>query len=110
MIILVTDHFKKRVKERAGLNKIKAEELFNKALIKGFTYNECTNRPSLKRYLDNLKYNGENSIIVYDKYVIIKQKNIAITLLKLPKEYHSTIRSLQKKRGEQNGSKLCKNS
>lgn len=109
---MVTNHFEKRVKQRTGLNKNKSKELFDKAVKDGLTYEDCLSRPSLIKYLDKIDVGRDKSMILYNRYIIIRSKrqDIAITILSLPQEFYSTIKSLQKRKDENNGSKLCQNS
>ena len=99
--MIATKHFKLRVKDRLGLKKKNANKYLQKAIKHGIDIESTTCRPNLNKYLNTLIIDNDiYNIIIYNRHIIIySQTGVAITLLRVPKKFHSTIKSIYKERG-----------
>ena len=98
MNMLVTDHAKKRLKERAGLNSRGLARSAEIAFNKGICHSDCTGR--LKRYVDYLflSHKKGNNIRLYGDKVYIFHGISLLTVLNLPNMYHDAVNKLAKKK------------
>jgi hypothetical protein len=97
-VINVSDHGRKRIKQRCGLPKKAAQRFAEKAFKNGITYSECAG--GLKRYLSFLwEYNHTaNNIRVYANKVFIFADETIVTVLNLPKRYYETVKKIKEAR------------
>lgn len=94
-------HFNERVKLRVGLNKSSSSTFLNKAIEFGLTREDFTNRPRFIRYLDSITVSdNEYRFYIYNHYIIVYATtyNVAVTVLNLPREYISTVKSIKKQK------------
>lgn len=101
--MISTKHFNSRVKDRVGLGK--NNNYLPKALENGVYLENVTCRPSLYNYLCSLLVSEQHGILMHNHYMIVydKHNNTAITILNIPKRFHSTLKSIYKnKRGNRN--------
>ena len=88
----VSDHAKKRIKERCGLPKKAIEKNALLALDAGITHSESKGR--LKKYMDYLylshKQGGKLRIYGNHVYIFTNQDNL-ITVIPLPNEYRNAV-------------------
>lgn len=91
-------HFNERMKQRVGLNKSSSSVFLNKAVKYGLTRNDFICRPSFLKYLDSITISDEYELYVYNHYIVVSALTckVAITILNIPKEFHSTIKSVNK--------------
>ena len=82
----VTNHSKKRIKERVGIPKKSAERQAKLALERGFSHNETKGR--LNKYLSKiyLSHNTGNNLKVYNNHVFLFHNDVLVTVLNLPSE------------------------
>ena len=95
----ITDHSRKRTKNRLGLSKKDTEKVANKALDFGITHADA--KGNLRKYMDGLylRYQNGNNNRVYNRKVYIFQGMVLITILNLPHNLSALADSLQKKLG-----------
>lgn len=99
--VVVTDHGRKRVKNRLGLSKKIAEKNAEKALQFGITHSETGGK--LHRHLDGiylLNYKP-NNMRVYNHSIYLFRGNTLITVLPLPNRFCTYADKLQKRKLEQ---------
>lgn len=96
METVVTQHGKKRLKERVGLNKKSAEKNADKAFQEGIKHSEVSG--SLRKYFDALylQNRSANNIRIYGEKVYLFGGNKLITVLNLPNKYKSTVAKIRK--------------
>lgn len=96
MDVEVTEHAKKRIKERMGLSKDSTYKIAQKALQKGITHIET--KGSLHRYLDMLflQYRNANNLRIYAEKVFIFNNDRLITVFDLPNHYKKYANELKK--------------
>lgn len=99
--INVTNHARKRFKERLGLPKAACLRQAQKAFDSGFTHAQAKGKA--KRYMDSLflKYRTANNLRVYGQAVYIFSGNTLITVMLLPVNIRKTFNINQCKTGEQ---------
>lgn len=99
--VVVTNHGRKRVKDRLGLSKKIAAKNAERALQFGITHAETGGK--LHRHLDGiflLNYKP-NNMRVYNHSIYLFCGNALITVLPLPNRFCSYADKLQKKKLEQ---------
>lgn len=99
--VVVTNHGRKRIKDRLGLSKKIAEKNAEKALQFGIAHAETGGK--LHRHLDGiflLNYRP-NNMRVYNRSIYLFRGNTLITVLPLPNRFHAYADKLQKKKLEQ---------
>lgn len=90
----ISNHAKKRVKERCGLPKKAVEKLAKKALLEGVSHKESSGR--LEKYITYLfHYNqSANNIKIYHEKVFIFAGETLITVLHLPNEHKKAVNKI----------------
>jgi len=85
--MIITNHARKRIKERAGVGKKACYRLVNNAIKRGINRTQLTG--SIRRYLDKLYYSHEEctDIIVYAGKVFVFVKSVLVTVMHLPSKY-----------------------
>ena len=85
--MIVTNHARKRIKERAGVGKKACQRLAVNAVERGINREQLTG--SVRRYLDKLYFSHEDcsDIIVYAGKVFVFVKSILVTVMHLPSKY-----------------------
>ena len=94
----LTDHGRKRGKERAGLAPGALKRAAGKALAEGLKPRDTTG--SLRRYLDkiSIEHPGKHPRVHADHIFIFADSDL-ITVLHLPHEYRKSAASARKKKG-----------
>lgn len=96
---VVTNHGKKRVRERNGLPKKAVLASVDRALKKGLKREELSG--SLRRYADSLYWQGEfkgKNIIVYGNMIYIFDRMVLITTFAVPRKYLKTVEAIKEKK------------
>ena len=85
--MIVTNHAKKRIRQRAGVGKKACHRLAVNAVERGINREQLTG--SVRRYLDKLYFSHEDcsDIIVYAGKVFVFVKSILVTVMHLPSQY-----------------------
>lgn len=99
---MVTNHGKKRIKDRLGLSKGLAEKNATKALQFGLTHADTKGK--LHRHLDGIYLLNcrPNNMRVYNHSIYLFRGNILITVLPLPNKFCAYADKLQKKKSDLN--------
>lgn len=94
----VTEHSKKRGKERLGLNNKAFEKTALKALENGITHKEVKGK--LNRYLnaEYLKHKKANAMRIYNEFIYFFQGSTLITVIPLPNCYKKYLIKLKVKK------------
>jgi hypothetical protein len=94
----LTEHGRKRGKERAGLAPGALRRAAGKALAEGLKPRDTTG--SLRRYLDriSIEHPGKHPRVHADHIFIFADSDL-ITVLHLPHEYRNSAASARKKKG-----------
>ena len=81
---IVTNHAKKRIKERCGLNKKSIQRMATKALEEGHTHSETKGR--LNKWMTSLYFRGSkaNNIRLYGEKAYIFRDTVLITVIPIP--------------------------
>lgn len=97
----LTNHSKKRMKERCGSNKSSEQKIAQTAFEKGITHAETSG--SLHRYLDGLylSHHKANNMRIYGDKVFIFCGDQLITVLQLPSKYMKTCNQIRGKSKEE---------
>lgn len=84
---VLTDHAKKRLKERLGTTKKSSISVANNALASGKRHSDY--RGAARKFLDKtfLSYKSANNMRVFNNYVFIFNGNTLITVLPFPKRF-----------------------
>lgn len=90
-MIIITNHAKKRIKERCGIRKTSVRRFAENAKARGFE--RCMAKGRLRNWLDCVHAkavyrNGEGEIWVYGEKAFIFCGNYLITVLNLPTGLH----------------------
>lgn len=96
---VLTNHGKKRMKERNGLPKKAVLAGADRALKRGLKREDLSG--SLRRYMDSLYWQGEfkgKNVIVYGNMVYIFDRMVLITTFALPRKYLKTVEAIKKKK------------
>ncbi len=95
----LTEHGRKRGKERAGLAPGALKRTACKALADGLKPRDTTG--SLRRYLDkiSIEHLGSHPRVHADHIFIFGADSSLITVLQLPREYRKSAASARKKKG-----------
>lgn len=96
---IVTNHAKKRAKERIGLKKSAVQRHADRAWDRGFTKDKASG--SFRRYLDRMYFGHKTigALRVYGEYVYLFSSDIVlITIMHIPTKY----KRLAKKLGREN--------
>ena len=110
---MVTKHFKKRSHERAGIKKRSINRFYKLIFEKGICMESCKHKATLYDYLKRLVRENKYAIIYNNYIVIYSMENPydpnVITILHLPRKFHSTIKSLKKEgyKYDYRESKIC---
>jgi predicted HAD superfamily Cof-like phosphohydrolase len=90
--MIVTNHARKRMKERAGVGKKACQRLAENAVERGINRTQLTG--SVRRFLDKLYFSHEDcsDIIVYAGKVFVFVKSILVTVMNLPSKYIRDVR------------------
>lgn len=90
--MIVTNHARKRMKQRAGVGKKASYRLAANARERGVNRTQLTG--SVRRYLDKLYFSHEDctDIIVYAGKVFVFVKTILVTVMNLPGQYIKHIK------------------
>ena len=94
----LSEHAKKRMRERSGLNVKSLDRTAEIAFQDGLRHGDCTGR--LKKYVDCLflSHHTGNNIRVYGDNVYIFNGTTLITLLKLPNKFKNAVNKKMKQR------------
>jgi len=94
---IVTNHAKKRTKERLGLSKKSADKITQKALDFGIKISDT--KGSLRKYLDFLyeSHKNSNNTRIYNRKIYLFHNNICITIINLPNRFNKTCDKIQKR-------------
>lgn len=97
----VSEHFKKRLKERLHIPKKSAIKFVHKVLKNGIRTKDATT--VLRRYMVSVVHHGYYPI-VYNRYLIVfsYDNDTAITIFKIPKQYENEVKFIMKKRSTYN--------
>lgn len=93
-MVIVTKHAEKRLKERSGLSKKSVQRIAEKAFLNGITENETNGY--LRQWIMNIKYRNNRPRICKaygDKLYIFDEQQTLITVLQIPTNMHSQLRS-----------------
>jgi hypothetical protein len=84
-LVTVTNHSRKRFKQRLGLSKKACQRHAEIAFLQGATHADVRGRA--KRYLDRLflQHHTANQLRVHGQFVYLFNNNVLITVLGLPK-------------------------
>ena len=84
-MIAITNHAKKRIKQRCGIKKKALPDHIHKVFTQGFKH--CDAKGRARRYLDGifLKYGKANNMRVYGNFIYLTNNNTLITLVPLPR-------------------------
>lgn len=83
--VILTNHGRKRLKERLGFPKSACDKMAQLAYDNGFKRDDA--RGKARRYLSKLLIQGEaNDLRVYGEFIYVFYDNRLITVLNLPKE------------------------
>lgn len=96
---VVTNHGKKRIKERVGLPLKAVQANAERALKEGLDRQELSG--SIRRYVDCLYHQGEfkgKTIKIYGNMVYIFKKMVLITAFILPTKYTKIAEKIKDKR------------
>ena len=95
---VVTVHGQRRITQRVGGPKHKAQIKADKALIAGITHSEATGL--LKDYITRtyLLYGTANNIRIYNRNVYLFRNEVLITVLNLPPNLHKIEDAIKAKR------------
>jgi hypothetical protein len=85
MSTILSDHSKKRGKERLGLKPKSLQKVSDEAYTNGHTIASFSG--SFRRYLDKLAITGKGIIRVHNKSVFIFKANVLITVYQVPSQY-----------------------
>jgi len=90
----VSNHARKRLKERCGLGKSSHDRVAEMAMRDGLHHKECTGR--LKKYVDYLflAYKKGNNIRLYGDNVYIFHNSTLITVMKIPNYHKDAVNKL----------------
>lgn len=107
--LICTAHFRRRCKERLGLNKNASKSLLKHAVKYGVPVEATRCRRSLYSYLRTLiKANEGKELFIYNHSIIVIRRSgymlLAITVLNLPKKYQKAIDIINKERRNKNES------
>lgn len=85
--MIITNHARKRIKERAGVGKKACYRLATNAVERGVNRTQLTG--SIRRYLDKLYFSHADctDIIVYANKVFVFVKSVLVTVMNLPSRY-----------------------
>ena len=94
----ITDHAKKRLVERIGINKRSTEKISEVAFREGLSHSDLTG--ILKKYIDKvyLKEKKANNIRIYGTNVYLFKNTTLITVLRLTSKLSKIAIKLNKKR------------
>ncbi len=95
----ITNHAKRRMKERCGIGKGSVQKMAKRAYQKGLKHSETTG--DLNKYISRefFKYKKANNIRIYAEKVWIFINDKLITVYKLPEEF---IQETNKQKRERN--------
>ena len=98
LVMVVTKHAIKRVKERTGLKKKLAEKLLTKALVDGIKHKDTKGK--LRKYMDWIYFSHETgtNVRLYNNYVFVCNKETFITIFMLPQQYRKIAKIIQSRR------------
>ena len=87
MQTIVTNHAKRRLKERLGTSKNSATKIAQRALKLGLHHKDAVGE--LKEYLSKLflSHRNANNMRIYAEKVFLFCKNVLITIIELPNEF-----------------------
>lgn len=90
--MIITNHAKKRIRQRAGIGKKACYRMATNAVERGVNRTQLTG--SVRRYLDKLYFSHEDctDIIVYAGKVFVFVKTILVTVMNLPGQYIKHIK------------------
>ena len=94
----LTEHSKKRLKERCGFSRGTSSRMAEKALKYGISHKETTGE--LNRWLSGqyLKYKKGNNIRLYGDMAYIFQGTMLLTVLYIPKNLLTKAHALEKRK------------
>ena len=94
----VSDHARKRMRERNGLNKKSIDRIADKAYKYGLKHGETTGR--LNKWITKLYFvnRDANSIRIYGDKVYIFSNDFLITVFKVPNNLLNTVRANKKQK------------
>lgn len=83
-MVILTNHAKRRLKERMGVHKNYLKKIANKAFQKGLTRKDL--KGGGEKYFDKLflKYRKANNLRILGDFVFLFTSNVLITVLRLP--------------------------
>lgn len=96
--VIVTNHGKKRSKERLGIRKGIADKVASNALEYGVNRQDIQGR--FRRYLDKLFWshkNMANNLIIYNQRIFVFNGNVLITVMDIPYKFRSVANIICKK-------------
>lgn len=91
--MIVTNHAKKRIRQRAGVGKKACQRLAANAVERGVNRTQLTG--SVRRYLDKLYFSHDDctDIIVYSNKVFVFAKTVLVTVMHLPSKYTQNVKT-----------------
>ena len=94
----ITNHAKKRAKERAGIGKKDLPRMASKIFREGVTHKECSGE--LKHWVTAkyYKYNKANNIRLYGRQCYIFSNDTLITVLEIPEHLVGEVARIRKER------------
>lgn len=104
----LTNHSRRRMKERLGMNERKAMEIASRAYRKGITHKET--KGALHRLLSSiyLRHNCGNQLRIYHGYLYIFQNSSLVTAYALPEEYQRYLEDYLTDEGKEHFKKIKK--
>ena len=96
---ILTNHGKKRIKERAGIPKKAAQASIERALSEGLDRKDLSG--SLRRYVDWIYHQNEfdgKTIKIYGNMIYIFDRMVLITTFVLPTKYIKTAEMIKEKK------------
>lgn len=100
--VSITDHGRKRFKQRTGLPKRLAAQKAAEAITHGITEEDTTGK--LRQYLFLLSQNDGRAdrVVVYNQIVYLFRGRILVTVLRLPGVYRLSAERAQKRKQAKN--------
>lgn len=100
MCNIITNHFRKRIKQRCKINKKSIDRVLSIVRLNGLRL-EDVDDVRLLRYLTN-KIDNEIYFIIYGRYMYVVSTidDVFITVLDLPKKYNTVVDVLIRKKKE----------
>ena len=84
--LIITNHGRKRMRERCGLNKKSVERIAEKAFTEGLTTDQV--KGALKKWCVEHEKQEDAQVKVYGNFLYIFRENRLITLLNIPSKFN----------------------